>query len=141
MKYYLSFLLLAGCNLAPSQKEWSAANFGKKPDALALTDDWIHRSFFDPEAAQIYNVEDPQRTCYHPGLINPKYYGWTWFVDVNGRNQFGGYTGRKTFLFFYRSGLLTHREGANFNDGGRPNELGLIDPAVQYYFRVEHVRK
>lgn len=137
----LFFLASAGCSLAPSREAWNAAEFGSRPDAKRITDDWIHSTFFDPESARIYSIEEPKRTCYHPGAVRSQVYGWSWFVDVNSKNRLGGYTGRKVYLLMRNAGglFMGGREGANFNAGGREREVGDVVSPTQYYFREEHL--
>lgn len=133
MKILAVVLLLAGCNLAPSRAEWDAANFGQKPDAKAMTEDWIHEVFIDPDSAMVYEITEPQRVCFHPGSIRSKTYGWLWFVDVNSKNKFGGYVGRQTHRIYrrYMSGVTDGSEvaWAHLNADDTPGW-----GAVQWYF-------
>jgi len=140
--FALLSVLTSGCGAPgpsrPSREEWEVADFGPKPDAKEATNRWIEETFLDPDSAKIYTIDEPQKTCCHSGLLNSPTYGWSWFVDVNSKNRFGGYVGR-TIMRVYApfKGQITSSKVLS-RHFGEDNADGK-NSGVQWYFREEHV--
>ena len=59
---------------------------------------------FDPNSA-IYRFGVPKK-WYSTRLGNGIVYGWLVTFEINGKNQFGGYTGAKTYQAFFYEGRM-----------------------------------
>jgi hypothetical protein len=116
--------ILAGA-ADPNPTMTEADRHGTPPtqaDAEAASLAFLKRTLRDPESARIeWGAITPnnfQRTAF-----SRKVYGHGLAAEVNAKNAFGGYTGARPYLFFFRDGVLVY--AATFDRDGF--EQPLID--------------
>jgi hypothetical protein len=104
---YLIFVfvvILNGCASALKHPS-STANFGSQPQNY----EQAIKSYFevilkDPDSAK-YRFSAPVKAYGNEGLIyggDVSWLGWLVDVDVNAKNSYGGYTGAKQYMVFFK---------------------------------------
>jgi hypothetical protein len=68
----------------------------------------LQNSLYDPESMKSFKVIRPvyKATCLLHGSKTPVEY-WTAVVSYNSKNQYGGYTGAKSYRYLFKNGVLT----------------------------------
>lgn len=110
----LSSLILSGCGVMyrsaaeDFMRTQPASAWGKPPPANhnELEKNFILGLLKDPNSAMI-SFGEPTRIVTSASALSPQVVPvWASPVYVNARNSFGGYTGRKRWLFCYQNGKL-----------------------------------
>lgn len=92
----LAALALCACATTPGAKALETANYGSAPGASLASR--IREAFrpllLDPDQAE-FRARDPEQGWGHDqkGFV----YGWVVFTDVNAKNQFGAFTGWRSY--------------------------------------------
>jgi len=110
----LTILLLGGCAGAFKRPDPSA-DFGPPPQNYEQAiKDYFEVILKDPESAR-HRFGTPQKAYANEGLAyggDVSWYGWLVDVDVNAKNSFGGYTGGKPYMVFFKGDrVIKHVEG------------------------------
>lgn len=121
---FVAMLSACAINQPPTATEISSAYYGSEPtreEAQAAVKAYMGSSLVDPYSAMYENWKGPVKGWYHSGLAYgvSTAYGYRVCVDVNAKNQMGGYTGAKTYHFVINSGRVIQSVG-----GGRPGTVG-----------------
>ena len=101
-------LAVSSCGLssyAPTPTELAAADYGKKPvNYEPIIKAFISETLIDPESARFTKFSVPSKNWLSKfeGFSYQKYFGWLVCVDVNAKNRYGGYVGRKRNYFIMR---------------------------------------
>lgn len=101
----LALLGVVGCTTVPSERALKEAHYGDPPAAVPRDD--IRRAFatllIDPGSAQ-YRFGDPEQGWGRDetGFV----YGWVVWTEVNSKNQFGAFTGWKSYKVLTVGGQL-----------------------------------
>lgn len=99
----ITVLGLAGCANVPSESALQQANFGDEPDRNHR--DRIRVAFrellIDPSSAR-FKFGEPEQGWGRDD--NGFVYGWVVWTEVDSKNQFGAYTGWKTYKVLLRNG-------------------------------------
>lgn len=118
MKKYLQLLsacltlsvaaLLDGCASAPiTQEQIAQGDYGTPPpDHKTYLKSYFESVLKDPYSA-VYQFGEPYKGYLTKAPIaggGIEQFGWLVEVSVNAKNSFGGYTGMKQYLFFYKNG-------------------------------------
>lgn len=107
----LCCLTLGACSYAPSAETLALADFGSPMTASqmqSLADDHLVDVLKDPESRRV-EWGQSGRVWVWTGLVGGgTKYGYGLEGDVNAKNSFGGYTGSKPYLFFFRDGVLNN---------------------------------
>ena len=120
-----AFLLwLSGCatinsSYAPTEEELANADYGEKPTQYKeQIETYVKAILIDPESVQFTDYSTPKKDWLSKfsGLGSIKYYGWLVCVDVNAKNRYGGYAGRKTYYFIFQGNNITHAKTDGYPD-------------------------
>jgi hypothetical protein len=100
--------LLAGCASTPITPEQIAqGDYGAPPsDHEAYLKSYFEGVLKDPYSA-VYRFGKPYKGYLTKAPIaggGIDQFGWLVEVDVNAKNSYGGYTGMKPYMFFYKNG-------------------------------------
>lgn len=96
---------------APTELDLAKADYGSKPtNYKKVIKEHIADNLIDPESARFTKFSKPQKSWMSEfqGFKNFKYYGWLVCVDVNAKNSFGGYTGKKTYVALLRGDKVVY---------------------------------
>lgn len=105
------FALLVGASASAKDKKPIA--FGEKPTkevAYATIRQYLNSVLIDPYSAQINCSEVSEKAWVWPGIGFGKHYGYLVICDVNAKNQFGGYTGAKRYVFRFNGSEFEHED-------------------------------
>lgn len=102
----LAALATCGCSVQmPSYQQIKEADAGPYPENYETTiKQYMETRLTDPMSAQ-YKFYLPIKGFRHePPILGGKIRDWGYWVavDINAKNQFGGYTGFKNYSFFMR---------------------------------------
>ena len=104
-------LALSSCasNFPPTPQQLLTADYGKKPvNYKSIIKDFISAVLIDPESARFTDFSIPSKSwmAKFEGFMffgtSKRYFGWLVCVDVNAKNRYGGYVGKKTNYFLMR---------------------------------------
>jgi len=98
-------LVFTGCVTPPSQEEIASMDFGPPPqNHVAVIKVYFEDILFDPYSAK-YEFGEPQQYWYkEPPLAGGKLYlGHSVKAWVNAKNRYGGYVGKKPYMFIIRN--------------------------------------
>jgi len=87
--------------------------FGEKPTkeyAYTTIQQYLNSALIDPYSAHTKCSEVSERAWVWPGIGFGKRYGFLVFCDVNAKNQFGGYTGSKRYVFRFNGAEFAHED-------------------------------
>jgi len=101
------YVLLLGCATVqpPSPEQLATADYGKYPDNYEeIIINSMSDLLIDPQSAIYSHWRGPVEgwVTSNGGYI----FGYKVCTDVNAKNRFGGYTGRKTYFFVIRNGEI-----------------------------------
>ena len=92
----LAVLALGACAATPGAKALETANYGPTPTAslAARIREAFRPLLLDPDQAE-FRCGEPEQGWGHDqkGCV----YGWVIWTDVNAKNQFGAFTGWRTY--------------------------------------------
>ncbi len=97
----IAMALIAGCAGAMSPEEiveHSRELGDSPPDYQDLIQKWAQDGLKDPYSAH-YDFQEPV-AWKEPAAAGGEIYGWLCNVDINAKNGFGGYIGKRTWGFF-----------------------------------------
>ena len=113
-------VLVSGCAVSPvmmfpiepTKEEISKADYGEKPTLYKkVIEDYVKSGLIDPESAQLTNYSAPKKDWLGDNEIGGKtYIGWLVCVDVNAKNKYGGYVGRKMYSFIFKGNEITYAQ-------------------------------
>lgn len=67
---------------------------------------YLRETLRDPQSIQDFRTYTPMlSTCVH-NMFYPPFQGWAVMTEYNAKNAFGGYVGRRTYLFWFRGERL-----------------------------------
>jgi hypothetical protein len=87
-----------------------AEMYGEAPDpfmAEMMIEDAVKNKLKDPDSAKFKNITGPYKAYGNIGAAyggDIKFAGWVYYVDVNARNSFGGYSGHKKWIVGIQGG-------------------------------------
>lgn len=106
---FLVPVVLTGCSFAPSAKQAAAADYGSYVDAGDMhvaADKWLIDNLKDPDSRRVDWGRSGRIWVWNGLLGGGRKFGYGLAADVNAKNSFGGYTGDKHYIFFFRDGYL-----------------------------------
>lgn len=108
--WLLACVLLGGCVTGPSAEQLANADYGEpiaEDEAKAKAERWIRGVLKDPESAR-FEWHRFGKGWVHNGLAYGGGYtfGYLLVGDVNARNAFGGYVGRRKYQVVFRDGEI-----------------------------------
>lgn len=125
----LVLAVLAGCAAPaarPSAEQIEQADIGPRPDDRVLEvtiKAWLDSRLKDPESAR-YTFLPVEKGCYRKrgmfGSGGEYQVAWVKAMDVNAKNSYGGYTGRKMYVFYFVDGKLASMSDPD-SRGDAPN--------------------
>ncbi|MCC7146095.1 MAG: hypothetical protein IT443_06585 [Phycisphaeraceae bacterium] len=106
----LTFTVLGGCATGPTASQLANADYGTpitESAAKAKAEAWMRGILKDPESASFEWASFKQGWAAE-GLFYGGGYLYGYLLDgwVNARNSFGGYTGRKRYVFMFHNGEI-----------------------------------
>ncbi len=140
----LSILLIAGilcgCAVSPSmthpvepnKDDLSKFKYGETPiEYKKIVEDYVKAGLIDPESAQFTRFSNPKKDWLSDNEIGGNVYiGWLVCVEVNAKNKFGGYAGRKTYTLILKDNKVLFSQndyGVKIvgNGWGAPNKYPI----------------
>jgi len=100
--------LLAGCTHTITKEQWQNADFGGRLDKaayVAYIQQSVSRSLIDPGSMRM-GCNDARKGWARTDLSGQPQFGWTVLCSVNAKNQFGGYTGAKLYVYLFKGDRL-----------------------------------
>jgi len=117
----LSVFLSACSSFKISKKGIETADFGQKPSTSFIKskiDAYYDKALFDPFSARIECNYEPKKVVgreYGNWLV--VIYGYLAYCDINAKNRFGAYTGKKRNLFLFNNeGMKLMSQGSKFKE-------------------------
>jgi hypothetical protein len=112
----LAVAAVAGCTVAPV----APPDYGDKPSvqaAEAEVNKYFRMQLRDPDSMKDLVINEPDLACYPRGLINGggQVCGHRVCASVNAKNAYGGYTGSKVYVFWFRGDRI---DGGVFPNAG-----------------------
>lgn len=103
-------ILLIGCtSIQPTKEQYINADYGPYPENYEQRiKDYFSSILRDPYSAQ-YRFHKPFKSWTRKAPIRGggiDKFGWTVRVWVNAKNAFGGFTGEKQYIFFFKDGIM-----------------------------------
>lgn len=115
---FLTLLFLSGCattnsTYAPTDEEIDKASYGEKPTQYKQRiETYVKSSLIDTESAQFTNYSEPKKDwlAKFEGFGGVKYFSWLVCVEVNAKNRYGGYVGRKPYFFIFQGNEIIYAQ-------------------------------
>lgn len=119
--------LFAGCASVPTREQIKNADYGEYPETYEQRiKDYFSNILRDPYTVQ-YRFHVPFKGWLNKPFYSGLEFGWIVRVWVNAKNAFGGYTGEKQYMFFFKNGIM--RETGYLSSSWEPY---FPDPAEQF---------
>lgn len=115
----ISAVLLSGCAgvlptmpVEPTKQELLSYDYGEYPsDYKGTIESYIKPMLKDPESAQFTNYSSPKKDWLSDNQLSGRtYIGWLICVDVNAKNSYGGYVGRKTHFLIIKGNEVLYSQ-------------------------------
>lgn len=110
---FLFATILTGCAassslthpIEPTKEYLSNYDYGQPPVNYKKTiEEYVKSMLIDPDSAQITHYSIPSKDWLSDNDIGGNTYtGWLVCADINAKNKFGGYAGRKLYTFVFNS--------------------------------------
>lgn len=100
---FVALVFLSGC---VTREQLSQADYGKPPEnAQAMARAYLADTLKDPESARV-EFGPLMKGWSKDGLImgGTTHFGWVQVLEVNAKNSFGAYTGKKTRYLMFKDG-------------------------------------
>lgn len=130
-------VLQTGCSTAPTAEKLANADFGpppSEPAARAAAEAYIRSQLKDPGSAT-FTWGSLDKGWFKPGLAGYPgkiRYAWSLPVGVNAKNSFGGYTGMKPWLFYFRGEQMVGIGEPSSHSGGVVSIVYFELPGVSW---------
>lgn len=140
LHFLLLLTTLTGCvvpsamnfPIKPTNIELETASYGERPNQhKKIIENYIKSTLIDPDSAKFTNYSTPKKDWLSDNNIGGKtYLGWLVCVDVNAKNRYGGYVGRKFYTFIFRGSKIVYSQNEATNktvaDGWKkPNDYRI----------------
>ena len=126
----IAVILMAGCSstiqpIEPDTRPFDASGYGPPPENYEnAIKQLMGQVLFDPYSA-VFNFSTPPKQGWFVGG-DPFRYGYIVCAQINAKNRMGGYSGQKTYMYFFENGKLTDYTG--FEDLLARRDLRGLDP-------------
>jgi hypothetical protein len=105
-------MFLSACVTPPTREQIRTANYGPVPENYQeIVKSNMKGTLFDPYTAVYDNWTGPVKGAYAQDYQGNTFYGYAVCVDINSKNQMGGYVGSRPYYFTLINGTVVHREG------------------------------
>ena len=97
-------LTFVGCATPVTREQITSADYGKFPSTYKESiQGYMSNVLIDPESGRYRFFEKPVKGyAYINGTLSPPEFGYLVFAGINAKNRYGGYTGEKAHIFFFR---------------------------------------
>ncbi len=115
-----SFLVACGGwydeQIGVTEAELSSASYGEEPSNYKqVIRDYMTPTLIDSESVRYTNFSKPQKDWLSEfaGYSIEKHFGWLVCVEINGKNSYGGFTGRKQYYFLIKDNRVIFTQKDN----------------------------